>query len=234
VHKEDSLNQLERIQLYWPSIDSDDDRNTDVRNSIFVVPQSEIYRDVKQFYSENVLPLKLLMTKPDESVASYTPETKTRLLWCAESIVRETGNKFFMGKIHNYIKEVSNRAGKFCMHRSLKVRIPATDERDLNLAWGIRPQVVSSAFKSKSMSDNKIADAQLVKSAIRNHKGKIDFPTIFVESRMKFWVTTQRFSMNKNKHHDIGFFEQPDWRNLASMNTSKMELYSQTMMKILV
>jgi hypothetical protein len=232
VHKESNTCALQKIDLYWPIAGGD--IYSDVRKSVFVVPQSDIFKEVQCFHKENVVPLKLLMTKPNESVMSYSADTKTRLLWCAESVVRETGNRFFMGKIHNFIKKVSNRGGKFSMHNNLKEDIPQRDRTDLLLEWGINSHVLSSKFKCKSKSDNKIAAAQLFRSAIRNHKGKIDFPTIFVECRSNFWVTTQRFSMNKNKHHDIGFFEQPNWESLACMNDTKTELFVQTLLKTLL
>jgi hypothetical protein len=50
---------------------------------------------------------------------------------------------------------------------------------------------------------------------------------------LNFWLTSQRFSLYKNKHDDVGYFEQVDWKVLALMNTNKFDKYLQLMMIIL-
>jgi hypothetical protein len=112
--------------------------------------------------------------------------------------------------------------------------VPARDRQNLKITWGIRAAAQPSYFQRDYISDNRLETVATMKRAIRNHKGKIDFPTVYVNAMASFWVTTQRFSLNKNKYFDIGLFEQPNWKELATMNTTKCDKYLQTMMKALI
>jgi hypothetical protein len=94
--------------------------------------------------------------------------------------------------------------------------------------------VLPTKFKKTTATENSLESSSNIKRAIRNHRGRVDFPTVLVEARASLWVTSQRFSMFKNKHDDIGHFEQPVWLNLAKMNDIKCDKYLQTLMKIVM
>jgi hypothetical protein len=233
VVKERSNLALNRMPVAWPS-NATTTQYSDIRHSIFFLPQSDIFNSLKSFYENNFIPLKMMTLLDIERLYTFSAESKTRLLWCAESIVRLTANNFFVGKIHNYLRSTSSEAGTFAVHSALKKHVPARDRNDLKISWGIDPVAQPSKFKQNFVSDNRLESEATIKRAIRTHKGNIDFPTVYVSAAASFWVTTQRYSLNKNKYFDIGLFEPPDWKELATMNRCKCEKYLQTMMKTLL
>jgi hypothetical protein len=193
VVRERSNNALNNLTIQWPVANKC--KHDDIRHSIFIVPQSDIYYAIKCIYENNCTPLKLMIEADNERLFSFCAEAKTRLLWCAESIVRLTANSFFVGKIHNYIKSTSGDAGTFAVHTGLKTTVPARDRQNLKITWGIRAAAQPSYFQRDYISDNRLETVATMKRAIRNHKGKIDFPTVYVYAMASFWVTTQRFSI---------------------------------------
>jgi hypothetical protein len=220
------------LVLYWPN--SNDTPFGEICHSIFKVPQSDVSRAVKAFFADNCLPLIQLMKQERQRIFTYSAATKTRLVWCAESIVRATANRFFVGKIHNFLKKTTRLDGRFEVHTELRTVLPDRDKTDLKINFGIVPGVFSTKFKQTAISDNNLETMDVIKRAITSHKGEIDFPVIYVESSHSFWVTTQRFSFHKNKYDDIGYFEEPNWEEIATMNLTKFDKYLQTMYRHLL
>jgi hypothetical protein len=232
VHEENSCTTLVRLPLFWPTCN--ESIYSDFRHMIFFVPQHCTYANSLEFCTNNCQPLVNLMKQEKEQVLSYSSETKTRLVWCAEKIVREFSNTFFVGRIHSKIKNTCRRYGKFCVHNELKTTIPVRDQLDLGIGWGIKTSVYCLNFKKKSGTDKHMERLNLLNTAIVKYHGKLDFPHVAAEYNGLLWLTTQRFSMNLSKHDDIGVFDEVLWDELATMNCIKLDKYVQTMMRIVL
>jgi hypothetical protein len=218
--------------LYWPN--SNDTPFGEICHSIFKINQSDVSSAVKAFFADNCLPLIQLMRQERQRIHAYSAASKTRLVWCAESIVRATANRFFVGKIHNFLKKTTRLDGRFEVHTELRTVIPNREKTELKIDFGIEPGVFSTKFKQTAISDNNLQTMDVIRRAICSHKGEIDFPVIYVEASHSFWVTTQRFSLHKNKYDDIGYFEEPNWEEIATMNVTKFDKYLQTMYRFLL
>jgi hypothetical protein len=235
VHSERTNLDLDRLLLSWPVRLEALTHFSDISHSLMLVQQSKLYESVVSFVSENVNPLRKLLLQDELSVCHYSAATKTRLLWCAECIIKATANSFYVGKIHNTVKCVSHLGGKFEFPDALKAgTIPLRDKIDLEITWGIEPSVMPTVQKQYTTSDNQIRKALEMKCAIKNHCGRVDFPDIYVQALTKLWLTSQQFSFNKTKRDDIGYFMEPDWVALATMNGTKGDKYLQVMFKAVI
>jgi hypothetical protein len=229
-----NYSRFDKIKLFWPNAIGEEGAR-DFNSCVFLVPQSEVFDSVDTFFEENVKPLLRLLDVSPEKMLTLSASTKTRMLWCAESLVRETANTFFVGKIHNALKGTNQRHGKFHVPTELKrFNVSVEEKHLLGIQWGIVPGVFPSWFRRSTASNNAIENAAIIREAIGKYKGKVDCPRYYVEAMNQMWVTAQRFSMNKNKYHDIGYFEEPDWDVLATMNARKCNKFVLTLMRIVL
>jgi hypothetical protein len=205
-----------------------------IGHNLFLVRNSSLYYAAENFYQCNCVPIMNLLKQTKATVFTYEASTKTRLVWAAESIVRETMNRFFVGKIHRRLRDTCHRYGRFDIHRELRVELHPRDTRDLEINWGINPCVYPTKHRKMNLTDRALERINILNEAVVNHKGKIDFPQISIEAIGKMWVTIQRFGLNKTKHDDIGVFEEPNWSTIATMSNMHLGWFINTMIHIVV
>jgi hypothetical protein len=220
------------MYFYWPVRTGTN--YSYIGHNLFLVRNSSLYSAAENFYQCNCVPIVNLLRQTMETISTYEASTKTRLVWAAESIVRETMNKFYVGKIHRRLIETCHRYGKFDIHYDLRMELPPRDSRDLEISWGINPCVYPTKHSKMNLTDRALERINVLKEAVVNHRGKIDFPQVSIEAIGKMWVTIQRFGLNRTKYDDIGVFEEPNWTVIATMSNMHLGWFINTMIHILV
>jgi hypothetical protein len=206
---------------------------SDFCHGMFKVNQHVIYQKVKRFREFSVDPIMKTIEMSSEVAYTLSAEAKTFLVWSAECILRETFNSFFVGRIHQFVRDVSHRSGSFQPHVRLRKKLSHKETAQLGVIKGLDPRVCPTVFKKSQKSENQLETLDVLKRAVSRNRGLVDFPELYVNAMKSMWVTIQRFSLNKSRKDEIGFFQCPIWDNLTVMNAAKYEKFILVMSAIL-
>lgn len=238
--EETTNDTLKEMNFLWPEADQKDHLGESCR-CFHVVDSSDIYIAQRQFYNSNVLPLVKLVDYVTQCVSDcrrYSPSLKTRLVWCAENVVRETGNKFFVGVIHQALKNTIHGCGSFFIHTLLRKHDLTERERlDFPMfdGWGLEPTVLDANYRKPLTSISRMQKDEIIHKALgRIKKSSVDYPIVYVEAQFAFRVISQRISTGKCKKDDIGYYDEIAWKDLAMMGLKNFDIYFQIMCGILI
>lgn len=236
THSVDEKATEPTFEAFWPSCTNADGSAATLHSSdcFMFINQSDRYYFFKNFYQHQFHPLKAIFEASSESVKKISPECKTRLVWCAESLVMMTMNSFYRGIIHQKASGLSHVFGKITVPLSKRTDLTEDDKAITKLDWGINVLLFPSPLIKLSKPDKAIEVAHSLSRAVSELKGKIDFPDIYVSVSRQMWTIVQQFSFGRELTEEVGWFEPPDWNALATLHTKKMESFFQNMFIILI